>query len=85
MWESRRDFQEVWEGWKAGILAFHAFHASVISMACFGSAFHKFTIRREGPFLGNRNHLSEKPTIHSSELAERNALQPASGWIYRET
>ena len=26
MWESRRDFQRVWEGWKAGFLAFHAFH-----------------------------------------------------------
>jgi hypothetical protein len=28
MWESRRDFQEEWEGWKAGILAFQAFHSS---------------------------------------------------------
>ena len=28
MWESRRDFQEEGEGWKAGILAFHAFHSS---------------------------------------------------------
>ena len=28
MWESRRDFQEEWEGWKAGISAFHAFHSS---------------------------------------------------------
>ena len=26
MWESRRDFQGVWEGWEAGIMAFHAFH-----------------------------------------------------------
>ena len=26
MWESRRDFQGVWEGWKAGFMAFHAFH-----------------------------------------------------------
>ena len=26
MWESRRDFHRVWEGWKAGIMAFHAFH-----------------------------------------------------------
>jgi hypothetical protein len=26
MWESRRDFQRVWEGWKAGIMAFPAFH-----------------------------------------------------------
>ena len=26
VWESQRDFQRVWEGWKAGFLAFHAFH-----------------------------------------------------------
>ena len=26
MWESRRDFQRVWEGWKAGFMVFHAFH-----------------------------------------------------------
>jgi hypothetical protein len=26
MWQSRRDFQRVWEGWKAGLMAFHAFH-----------------------------------------------------------
>ena len=26
MWESQRDFQRVWEGWKAGFMAFHAFH-----------------------------------------------------------
>src|ERR1700693_5748472 len=25
MWESRRDFQREWEGWKAGFMAFHAF------------------------------------------------------------
>jgi hypothetical protein len=23
MWESRRDFQRVWEGWEAGFMAFH--------------------------------------------------------------
>jgi hypothetical protein len=26
MFESCRDFQGVWEGWKAGLTAFHAFH-----------------------------------------------------------
>jgi hypothetical protein len=26
MWESRTDFQRVWEGWEAGFIAFHAFH-----------------------------------------------------------
>ena len=28
MWESRRDFQEEWEGWEAGFMAFHPFHSS---------------------------------------------------------
>ena len=35
MWESRRDFQRVWEGWEAGIHGFPYFPYSVISMACF--------------------------------------------------
>ena len=26
MWESRRDFQRVWEEWEASIMAFHAFY-----------------------------------------------------------
>jgi len=34
----------VWEGWKAGFLAFRAFHTLSFPMACFGSAFHKITI-----------------------------------------
>jgi hypothetical protein len=34
MWESRRDFQRVWEEWKA-VLGFPFFPYSVISMACF--------------------------------------------------
>jgi hypothetical protein len=38
MWESRRDFQRVWEGWEAGIHGFPYFPYSVISMACFRSA-----------------------------------------------
>ena len=28
MWESRRDFQEEWEGWKTGFMVFPAFHSS---------------------------------------------------------
>jgi hypothetical protein len=27
MWESQRDFQRVWEVWKASFMAFHAFQA----------------------------------------------------------
>jgi hypothetical protein len=32
MWESRRDFQEEWEGWKTGFMVFHAFHSSAFPM-----------------------------------------------------
>jgi hypothetical protein len=38
MWESRRDFQGVWEAWKAGLYGFPCFPYSVISMACFFAA-----------------------------------------------
>jgi hypothetical protein len=69
----------VWEGWKAGFLAFHAFHTLVISMACFGNAFHKVTITAKTRF-GNRNHLSEMPTIRPS--APRSILDERIGDLY---
>jgi hypothetical protein len=40
------------------LLGFPCFPYSVISMACFGNAFHKITIAAKARF-GNRNHLSE--------------------------
>jgi hypothetical protein len=43
-------------------LGFPCFPYSVISMACFGNAFHKVTITAKA-HLGNRNHLSEMATI----------------------
>jgi hypothetical protein len=36
MWESRRDFQRVWEGWEAGIMAFHPFHTLSFPWPAFG-------------------------------------------------
>jgi hypothetical protein len=44
------------------LLGFPCFPYSVISMACFGNAFHKVTITANARF-GNRNHLSEIRTI----------------------
>jgi hypothetical protein len=35
MSESRRDFQGVWKGWKAGFLAFHAFHTPAFPWLAF--------------------------------------------------
>src|SRR5258705_7302614 len=44
------------------LLGFPCFPYSVISMACFGNAFHKVTITAKARF-GNRNHLSEIATL----------------------
>jgi hypothetical protein len=44
------------------LLGFPCFPYSVISMACFGNAFHKITITAKARF-GNRNHLSEMATL----------------------
>jgi hypothetical protein len=38
MWESRRDFQRVWEGWEAGFEAFHAFHTQSFPWPAFRAA-----------------------------------------------
>ena len=38
MWESRRDFQRVWEGWEAGFMAFHAFHTLSFPWPAFNAA-----------------------------------------------
>jgi hypothetical protein len=43
MWESRRDFQRVWEGWEAGFLAFHAFHTLSFPWPAFRSGDAGFT------------------------------------------
>ncbi len=41
MWESRRDFQRVWEGWEAGFMAFHAFHTLSFPWPAFADADHR--------------------------------------------
>jgi hypothetical protein len=52
------------------LLGFPCFPNSVISMACFGNAFHKITITAKA-LLGNRNHLSAMAAIRSSGLASQ--------------
>jgi hypothetical protein len=51
MWESRRDFQGLWEGWKAGFLAFHAFHNLSIPWPALETRFTKSQFPRR-PDLG---------------------------------
>jgi hypothetical protein len=48
------------------LLDFPCFPYSVISMACFGNAFHTVTITAKARFW-NRNHLAEMPTIRPSD------------------
>ena len=43
MWEFRRDFQRVWEGWEAGFMAFHAFHTLSFPWPAFGPGDAGFT------------------------------------------
>jgi hypothetical protein len=38
MWEARRDFQRVWQGWEAGFTAFHAFHTLSFPWPAFRAA-----------------------------------------------
>src|ERR1035438_7773894 len=58
MWESRRDFQGVWEGWKASFLVFHAFHTLSFPWPALETRITKSQSLRR-PVFGNRNHLSE--------------------------
>jgi hypothetical protein len=48
----------VWEGWKAGFLAFHPSHTLSFPKPAFGKAFHKAKITAKARF-GNKNNLSE--------------------------
>jgi hypothetical protein len=54
MWESRRDFQRVWEGWEAGFMAFHAFHTLSFPWPAFRAAMlEKPTYRQQSRNSGN--------------------------------
>jgi hypothetical protein len=52
---------------KSRLLGFRPFPYSVISMACFGNAYQKITVTAKARF-GDRNHLSEMPTIRQLAL-----------------
>jgi hypothetical protein len=71
MWKSRRDFQGVWEGWKAGIMAFHAFHTPSFPWLAFLDAgnFHCLTRGKEWArpfFLRLTNSLNFESTLSST-------------------
>ena len=57
MWESRRDFQRVWEGWEAGFLAFHAFHTLSFPWPAFRPGDAGFTASSTSAMGRTRNEL----------------------------
>ena len=57
MWESRRDFQRVWEGWKAGFLAFHAFHTLSFPWPAFRPGDAGFTATSTSAMGRTRNEM----------------------------
>jgi hypothetical protein len=60
-WESPQGFPRGVGRVESRLLGFPPFPYSVISMACFGNAFHKVAITSKTR-VGNRSHLSERPT-----------------------
>jgi len=60
MWESRRDFQRVWEGWEAG------FMASMLSILCH---FHGLLFARQ--MLDKPNAAAQCNVPHSTRDAHR--------------
>ncbi len=79
MWESRRDFQRVWEEWEAGFMAFHAPH-SVISMACFGRvclhlAALLFRSVRDAEFAHKLQECMVRRTTARVSLGEKTSLR----------
>jgi hypothetical protein len=67
MWESGRDFQRVWEGWKAGIMAFHAFHTLSFPWPVFRAA----SVCNQNASM-RRGHYIDRtliPTQHTSMSA----------------
>jgi hypothetical protein len=50
MWESQRDFQRMWEGWKACFLAFYTFHILSFPWPALECVFKERSYRK--PFVG---------------------------------
>ena len=76
MWEFRRDFQRVWEGWEAGFMAFHAFHTLSFPWPAFSRG--KCWISRYSATQGNVPHLARnvrRDRLSMSALAIYHSLR----------
>jgi len=88
MWESRRDFQRVWEGWEAGFLAFHAFHTVSFPWPAFRPCDAGFTATstsamgctRKEMFVVSAlaiwHQLKPQPWILQGEVAKNSSSEP---------
>ena len=79
------DFQGLWEGWKAGFLAFHAFHTLSFPWPVFETHLQNHN-HFEGAF-GEQYLLSEVPTIRSEpQRRPKRNLETCLGlWAKTET
>jgi hypothetical protein len=69
MWESRRDFQRVWEGWEAGFMAFHTFHTLSFPWPAFSLFARQVPIkpmlpRLDQPFCDTVNAKNSRTLCH---------------------
>jgi hypothetical protein len=93
MWESQRDFQRMWEGWKAGFLAFHTFHILSFPWPALECVFKERSYRKT-PFPRNsylglslracllpRNKVLANEGLRVSDTP-RSSRQPSS-WLSR--
>jgi hypothetical protein len=68
MWESRRDFQRVWEGWEAGFMAFHAFHTLSFPWPAFRGTDSKFEVAEFPIFRDSETSSHGRETFLSCTL-----------------
>jgi hypothetical protein len=86
MWESRRDFQRVWEGWEAGFMAFRAFHTLSFPWPAFRAVLdkaicrHPVHCRTRHEMLIDTRRLSLSALVirHSSRLRAKLSICPIS-------
>jgi hypothetical protein len=82
MWESQRDFQRVWEGWEAGIMAFHAFHTLSFPWPAFRPVMLDERLplpdRDLAPTKGSRIHPCKRSTALVGAMSQARAVSDES-------
>ena len=85
MWESRRDFQRVWEGWEAGFMAFHAFHTLSFPWPAFRLAMLDKSARHPAQCAAPpRDALSYRLSMSALAILHQYRLVPSENGVYRD-